>query len=138
MEMDGVEEGILVVAINGAHCGHSLIDGLATDDSSQQVFDALCCCCGPDGERESDYVCREYRAVVDDRSSESSAFACREHEEFAAIRRTQRDDLGRPDISVIVQGKVVLPLKFIVVPVSRDDHDMRPEGADLHLQASCG
>src|SRR5271157_1854633 len=103
MEMDGVEEGILVVAINGAHCGHCLVDGLAPDDFAEQALDALRCRCGHDGERESDDVCRQYRAVVDDRPSESRAFAGREHEEFAAIRSTQPDDLSRPDISVVPQ-----------------------------------
>jgi hypothetical protein len=58
MKMDGVEEGILVVAINGAHCDHCLVDGLASDDFAEQALDALCCRCGHDWERESDDVCR--------------------------------------------------------------------------------
>src|SRR5262249_13164531 len=105
---------------------------------AEQALDALCCRCGHDGERESDDVCRQYRAVVDDWPSESRAFACREHEEFAAIRSTQCYDLSRPDASVVPQGKVMLSFEFVVVSVSRDDHNMRPEDVDLEFKASRG
>jgi len=138
MEMHCVKKGVLVVAVNGAHCRHRVVDVLAADHFAQQALDALCCRCGPDRERERDDVCWQYRAVVDDRSSESRAFAGRKHEEFAAVRSTQRHGLSRPDVSVVPQREVMFALQFVVVSVSGDDHDMRTEGVDRHLQASRG
>jgi hypothetical protein len=136
MEVHCVKEGVLVVAVNGAHRSHCVIDRLAADDLSEQAREALCCRCSPDGERERDDICGKDRAVIDDRSSESCALARGEHEESAAIRSAQRDELRRSKIPVIPHGKVVFALEVVVVPVSRDDDDMRPEGVDRYLQAS--
>ena len=51
-----LKKAILIVAINGAHCGHGVVDGLAPDHFPEQALEALCCRCGPDRERERDDV----------------------------------------------------------------------------------
>ncbi len=101
MEVDGVEEGVLVVGVDGTYCCHGAINGVATNELAEENCEALCCGGGSDGEAERDEVSGEDGAVVDDWSAEWCTFARGEHEKLAPIGGAEGDESGGGDHLVV-------------------------------------
>ncbi len=58
VEVNGVEEGVHVVDVDGAYCCHRFADGAAPDEFLEQARDALGGRCSLDWEGEGDEVGR--------------------------------------------------------------------------------
>ena len=137
MEMDAVEEGVFVFGVDGAYGCHRVIDGLATHELREKAREALYRCGRLNGEAKRDEVRRERGTVVDNRAAEARAFASREHEELAPVRRAELDKSCRHDVPII-RREVVFTSEVVVVPVTRYDHDVWPKHVHRCLEVAGG